>query len=123
MPNCNIPCRFYKQILRSGLHYSALVGVGCQCKVKLGVSAPAVCSKMANAHRLSGCVGGHGLLVLLPSEQAGMVEALKAANVPVKSTRLNPTSLQSAASAMQALLSKHSELKVCPWSNLESTHM
>ncbi|KAK9845124.1 hypothetical protein WJX74_010820 [Apatococcus lobatus] len=55
--------------------------------------------------------GGHGLLMLLPSEQAGMVEALKAANVPVKSTRLNPASLQSATSAMQALLSKHPELK------------
>ncbi len=41
-----------------------------------------------------------------------MVEALKTANVPVKSTRLNPVSLQSAASAMQALLSKHPDLKV-----------
>ena len=62
--------------------------------------------------RENGRAGGHGLLVLLPSEQAGMVEALKAAHVPVKSTRLNPASLQSAASAMQALLSKHPELKV-----------
>ena len=56
--------------------------------------------------------GGRALLLLLPSERAGMLAALEAARVPIRQIRLNPGKAQPVTPALQALLSKNTELKV-----------
>ncbi|KAH7622791.1 hypothetical protein Ndes2526B_g02065 [Nannochloris sp. 'desiccata'] len=54
---------------------------------------------------------GQGLILLLPSEKEGMVEALNEAKIPIKGLRHNPAKLQAVTPALQALLSKDTELK------------
>ena len=56
--------------------------------------------------------GGRALLLLLPSEREGMLAALEAARVPIRQIRLNPGKAQPVTPALQALLSKNTELKV-----------
>ena len=54
---------------------------------------------------------GHSLLLLVPSEKEGMLAALGDAKVPIKGLKHNPAKLQAVTPALQALLSKDSELK------------
>jgi ATP-dependent RNA helicase DDX10/DBP4 len=54
---------------------------------------------------------GHGLLLLVPSEAAGMLAQLAAAKVPIRALRHNPAKLQPITPALQALLSKDAALK------------
>jgi ATP-dependent RNA helicase DDX10/DBP4 len=54
---------------------------------------------------------GQGLILLLPSEKEGMVAALNEAKIPIKGLRHNPAKLQAVTPALQALLSKDTELK------------
>ncbi|KAL3143488.1 hypothetical protein ABBQ38_002294 [Trebouxia sp. C0009 RCD-2024] len=54
---------------------------------------------------------GRALLLLVPSEQEGMLKALAAAKVPVKAIKMNPSKQQAITGALQALLSKDSALK------------
>lgn len=61
----------------------------------------------------AGGAGGRALLLLLPSEKEGMLAALAAAHVPIRQIRLNPGKAQPVTPALQALLSKTSELKAC----------
>jgi len=53
---------------------------------------------------------GHSLLYLTPGEQA-MVQQLKDANISLTAIRVNPNKLQAATPAVQALVSKSTELK------------
>lgn len=55
---------------------------------------------------------GRALMLLLPSEQEAMLAALGEAKVPLTQIRPNPTKQQAVTPALQALLSKDSELKV-----------
>ena len=57
--------------------------------------------------------GGRSLLFVLPSERGAMLEQLAAARVPLKPLRVNPGRSQPVGPALQALLSKNAELKVC----------
>ena len=54
---------------------------------------------------------GKGLLLLLPSEQIGMNEALEEAKIKLKSLKYNKDRIQPVTPALQALLSKDAELK------------
>lgn len=54
---------------------------------------------------------GHSLLLLVPSEKEGMLAALAEAKVPIKGLKHNPEKLQAVTPALQALLSKDTELK------------
>ena len=58
------------------------------------------------------CAEGRALLLLVPSEQEGMLKGLAAAKVPVKAMKMNPSKQQPITGALQALLSKDSALKV-----------
>ena len=51
------------------------------------------------------------MLLLTPSERA-FLEQLEAAKVPVKSIKINPSKTQPLTPALQALLSKHLDMKV-----------
>ena len=63
--------------------------------------------------RIGSCLaGGKALLLLVPSEQEAMLAKLKASNIPIKQSKVNPNKTQSITGALQALLSKHPELKV-----------
>ncbi|KAL4422731.1 hypothetical protein ABPG75_008928 [Micractinium tetrahymenae] len=54
---------------------------------------------------------GKGLLLLLPSEEEGMLAQLEEAKVPIKQLKHNPAKVQPVTPALQALLSKDAELK------------
>ena len=54
---------------------------------------------------------GHALLLLTPSEAPAMTQQLAQAKVPVKQLRHNPARVQPVGPALQALLSKSTELK------------
>ncbi len=54
---------------------------------------------------------GRGLLLLLPSEQKGMIADLKEAKVELKCLKYNKEKIQPVSQALQALLSKDAEVK------------
>eukprot|EP00890_Picochlorum_soloecismus_P002112 jgi/Picsp_1/2901/NSC_01126-R1_protein len=54
---------------------------------------------------------GKGLLLLLPSEQEGMMEALKEAKVQLKCLKYNKEKIQPVSPSLQALLSKDASVK------------
>lgn len=54
---------------------------------------------------------GRSLLLLVPSEREAMLEILKEGKIELKSLKHNPTKVQPVTPALQALLSKDSELK------------
>ena len=54
---------------------------------------------------------GRALLLLLPTERAGMVEAFGAARVPIREIKLNPDKAVAATPGLHALMSKFAELK------------
>lgn len=54
---------------------------------------------------------GKSLLMIVPSEEKGMMAALESAGVPVKQIRMNPDKQQKIGPALQALCSKDAELK------------
>jgi hypothetical protein len=56
---------------------------------------------------------GKSLLMIVPSEEKGMMAALESAGVPVKQIRMNPDKQQKIGPALQALCSKDAELKAC----------
>ena len=58
--------------------------------------------------------GGKSLLMLLPSEREAMLKQLEGAKVPLKPLKINPNMTQPVSPALQALLSKNSDLKACP---------
>ncbi len=51
--------------------------------------------------------------MLLPSEKEAMLKQLEDAKVPLKPLKINPSKTQPVSPALQALLSKNSDLKVC----------
>ena len=53
---------------------------------------------------------GHALMYLTPGEQ-GMLQQLKDANVQLSPIKVNPSKLQTVTPALQALVSKSTELK------------
>eukprot|EP00884_Botryococcus_braunii_P007371 jgi/Botrbrau1/16635/Bobra.0068s0054.1 len=55
--------------------------------------------------------GGNSVLMLLPSEEEGMLAALAQANVPIRVSKVNPKKTESVTAALQALLSKNKDLK------------
>ncbi|NXT55920.1 DDX10 helicase, partial [Pluvianellus socialis] len=55
--------------------------------------------------------GGEALLVLLPSEEKGMVEQLTQRKVPVSEIKINPEKLTDIQKRMQAFLAQDQELK------------
>ncbi|KAM9022067.1 putative ATP-dependent RNA helicase DDX10 [Ara ararauna] len=55
--------------------------------------------------------GGEALLVLLPSEEKGMVEQLAQKKVPVSEIKINPDKLTDIQQRMQAFLAQDQELK------------
>ncbi|NXF90286.1 DDX10 helicase, partial [Eubucco bourcierii] len=55
--------------------------------------------------------GGEALLVLLPSEEKGMVEQLAQRKVPVTEIKINPEKLTDIQNRMQAFLAQDQELK------------
>ncbi|XP_061230410.1 probable ATP-dependent RNA helicase DDX10 [Neopsephotus bourkii] len=55
--------------------------------------------------------GGEALLVLLPSEEKGMVEQLAQKKVPVSEIKINPEKLTDIQKRMQAFLAQDQELK------------
>ncbi|NXL92023.1 DDX10 helicase, partial [Alectura lathami] len=55
--------------------------------------------------------GGEALLVLLPSEEKGMVEQLVQRKVPVKEIKINPEKITDIQKRMQAFLAQDQELK------------
>ncbi|KAM6145930.1 putative ATP-dependent RNA helicase DDX10 [Phoenicopterus ruber ruber] len=55
--------------------------------------------------------GGEALLVLLPSEEKGMVEQLAQRKVPVSEIKINPEKLTDIQKRMQAFLAQDQELK------------
>ncbi|KFP07439.1 putative ATP-dependent RNA helicase DDX10, partial [Calypte anna] len=55
--------------------------------------------------------GGEALLVLLPSEEKGMVEQLAQRKVPVSKIKINPEKLTDIQKRMQAFLAQDQELK------------
>lgn len=55
---------------------------------------------------------GRALLLLSPREAPGMKAQLEAARIPVKPIKINPAKQQAIGPALQALLSKSSQLKV-----------
>ncbi|KAM9247679.1 putative ATP-dependent RNA helicase DDX10 [Leptosomus discolor] len=55
--------------------------------------------------------GGEALLVLLPSEENGMVEQLAQRKVPVSEIKINPEKLTDIQKRMQAFLARDQELK------------
>uniref|UniRef100_A0A8C4JXK7 ATP-dependent RNA helicase n=1 Tax=Dromaius novaehollandiae TaxID=8790 RepID=A0A8C4JXK7_DRONO len=55
--------------------------------------------------------GGEALLVLLPSEEKGMVEQLAQRKVPVNEIKINPEKLTDIQKRMQAFLAQDQELK------------
>ncbi|XP_032846667.2 probable ATP-dependent RNA helicase DDX10 [Tyto alba] len=55
--------------------------------------------------------GGEALLVLLPSEEKGMVEELAQRKVPVSEIKINPEKLTDIQKRMQAFLAQDQELK------------
>ncbi|NXT84818.1 DDX10 helicase, partial [Zapornia atra] len=55
--------------------------------------------------------GGEALLILLPSEQKGMVEQLAQRKVPVSEIKINPEKLTDIQKRMQAFLAQDQELK------------
>lgn len=59
------------------------------------------------------CAGGKSLLMLLPSEKEAMLKQLEDAKVPLKPLKINPNKTQPVSPALQALLSKNNDLKVC----------
>lgn len=66
---------------------------------------------------------GRALLLLVPSEQEAMLQALEAAKVPVKAIKMNPGKQQPITGALQALLSKDSALKVIPCTLLDGSDL
>jgi ATP-dependent RNA helicase DDX10/DBP4 len=54
---------------------------------------------------------GRGLLLLVPSEQKGMIEDLKEAKVELKCLKYNKEKIQPVSQALQALLSKDADVK------------
>ena len=54
---------------------------------------------------------GRALLLLLPTERAGMVEAFGAARVPIREIKLNPDKAVAATPGLHALMSKFAALK------------
>lgn len=57
--------------------------------------------------------GGQALLLLTPRECEGMLPSLEDKKIPLKKIKMNPERTQSVGPALQALLSKNSELKEC----------
>lgn len=62
---------------------------------------------------------GHALLFLLPSEEPGMIAALKNKRVPIEKIRVNPTRVGAVSAELRALCSRDPEIKylgqkVCP---------
>uniref|UniRef100_A0A8D0HMA6 ATP-dependent RNA helicase n=1 Tax=Sphenodon punctatus TaxID=8508 RepID=A0A8D0HMA6_SPHPU len=55
--------------------------------------------------------GGEALLILLPSEEKGMVEQLSQRKVPVNNIKINPEKLVDVQKKMQAFLAQDQELK------------
>nr|XP_025037525.1 probable ATP-dependent RNA helicase DDX10 isoform X2 [Pelodiscus sinensis] len=55
--------------------------------------------------------GGEALLILLPSEEKGMVHQLSQRKVPVKEIKINPEKLIDVQKKMQAFLAQEQELK------------
>jgi len=63
---------------------------------------------------------GRGLLLLLPSEQKGMIADLKEAKVELKCLKYNKEKIQPVSQALQALLSKDAEVKTMAQKSLVS---
>ncbi|GFG32355.1 hypothetical protein Cfor_10915 [Coptotermes formosanus] len=55
--------------------------------------------------------GGESLLVLLPSEEQGMVEELNAKKIPINKIKINPSKLQSPQRKIEAFLARDHNLK------------
>ncbi|KAG8452938.1 hypothetical protein GDO86_004658 [Hymenochirus boettgeri] len=55
--------------------------------------------------------GGDALLVLLPSEQRGMLKQLEEKKVPINEIKINPEKLQDVQSRLEAFLAQEQELK------------
>ncbi|XP_018325343.1 probable ATP-dependent RNA helicase DDX10 [Agrilus planipennis] len=55
--------------------------------------------------------GGESLLLLLPSEEEGMIEALNQRKVPINKIEINPNKLQNPVRKMEAFLAKDPSLK------------
>jgi ATP-dependent RNA helicase DDX10/DBP4 len=55
--------------------------------------------------------GGESLLVLLPSEEQGMVEELNAKKIPISKIKINPLKLQSPQRKIEAFLARDHNLK------------
>ena len=51
--------------------------------------------------------------MLLPNEKEAMLQQLEDAKVPLKPLKINPNKTQPVSPALQALLSKNNDLKVC----------
>ncbi len=66
----------------------------------------------ALAHACRYLAAGRALLLLTPGEAPGMTAALAAAKIPVKPIKINPAKQQPIGPALQALLSKSTQLKV-----------
>ncbi|KAI9143400.1 P-loop containing nucleoside triphosphate hydrolase protein [Paraphysoderma sedebokerense] len=55
--------------------------------------------------------GGNALLVLVPSEEKGMVESLKNKGIPIKRIKINPSKTMNVKNQLQALCSQYPEVK------------
>nr|CAD7423751.1 unnamed protein product [Timema monikensis] len=56
-------------------------------------------------------LGGESLLVLLPSEEQGMVEQMSDSKIPITKIKINPNKLQNPVRKMEALLARDPNLK------------
>ena len=56
--------------------------------------------------------GGRSLLMLLPSEKVAMLRQLENDKIPVQTLKINPNKTQPIGPALQAMLSKSTDLKV-----------
>ncbi|CAG2060801.1 unnamed protein product, partial [Timema podura] len=56
-------------------------------------------------------LGGESLLVLLPSEEQGMVEQMSDTKIPITKIKINPNKLQNPVRKMEALLARDPNLK------------
>ncbi|XP_063161883.1 probable ATP-dependent RNA helicase DDX10 [Candoia aspera] len=57
--------------------------------------------------------GGEALLVLLPSEENGMIQQLSQKKVPVSNIKINPEKLTDVQKKLQSLLAQDQDLKEC----------
>ncbi|KAG8537785.1 hypothetical protein GDO81_023844, partial [Engystomops pustulosus] len=55
--------------------------------------------------------GGEALLVLLPSEEKGMLQQLQEKKVPINKIKINPSKLQDVRGQLESFLAQEQEMK------------